>query len=262
MAGCSSVVCSDGCDVTGVQSVGRAFALLEALGTEPSSLTALAKRVDLPLSTTSRLLGTLEDLGAIERLDDNVYRIGPSILQLASGLDRATRLQTLAQEELDRLARRAEEAAGLSVPVGKQMHFVAQVASSQPVQVQDWVGARLPMHLVAAGILALAYESEEFLNDYLSVDLVASTPNSVIDPVEIQLRLEAAHRDGFAWTWEEFEPDINSVAAPILAEDGKLVGALHLHGPASRFPGICRQEFEYDIVRSARWLGRAIRGVQ
>ncbi len=247
--------------MSGVQSAGRAFALLEALGSEPLSLTELARRVGLPVSTAARLLGTLEELGAIERLEGNAYRIGPSILQMASGLDLVSRLQAAAKGELEQLSEQAKEAAGLSVPVGRQMHFVAQVGSSQPVQVRDWVGARLPMHLVAAGLLALAYQDERFVEEYLSGDLDSPTPFSVVRPAQILLRLEAVRRDGFAWTREELETDINSVAAPVFSRDGSFVGALHLHGPASRFPGSGHQVFEREILRAASRLSKAIRGI-
>ena len=79
----SGGVQSGGVQSGGVQSVGRAFRLLEAVGSSPSGLTELARRVDLPVSTTSRLLGTLEALGAVERSDDlGIYRIGASILTI------------------------------------------------------------------------------------------------------------------------------------------------------------------------------------
>lgn len=69
---------------SGVQSVGRAFALLEALSAEHLVLTELARRVELPVSTTARLLGTLSDLGAVERLEDGAYRIGPVMKSIAT----------------------------------------------------------------------------------------------------------------------------------------------------------------------------------
>ena len=42
---------------------------------------------------------------------------------------------------------------------------------------------------------------------------------------------------GFAWAFEEFVDGLNSVAAPIRDARGRVVGAIHAHGPAYRFPG-------------------------
>ena len=44
---------------SGVQSIERAFELLQALAVEPAGLTELSGRVDLPKSTVARMLGTL-----------------------------------------------------------------------------------------------------------------------------------------------------------------------------------------------------------
>ena len=49
-----------------VQSIQRAFRLLQALADEPAGITGLSRRVDLPTSTVARILGTLEEAGAAE----------------------------------------------------------------------------------------------------------------------------------------------------------------------------------------------------
>ena len=68
-----------------VQSVERAFAVLDALGRGPAGVTAIATRLALPKSTVSRLLSTLEELDAVERTADARYRIGPGMTALAAG---------------------------------------------------------------------------------------------------------------------------------------------------------------------------------
>ena len=51
-----------------VQSIERAFAVLRALTAGPAGVTDIAGRVGLPKSTVSRLLSTLEDIGAVEQV--------------------------------------------------------------------------------------------------------------------------------------------------------------------------------------------------
>jgi DNA-binding IclR family transcriptional regulator len=43
-------------------------------------------------------------------------------------------------------------------------------------------------------------------------------------------------RAGYAWGLEEFAEGIDSVAAPVRDARGKAVAAIHVHGPAYRFP--------------------------
>ncbi len=243
----------------GVQSVGRAFRLLEAIGSSPSGLTELARRVDLPVSTTSRLLGTLEALGAVERSDDlGIYRIGASILTMASAADSSENLKALARPELEWLARTCNEAAGLSVAAGYTMHYLDQVDSQQAVQVQDWVGSRLPMHVVASGVVVLAQWPAEAVLGFLERELEAPTKASIAEPKRVRERLERVREAGVAWTMEELESGINAVAAPIITGMGDVIGAVHLHGPAYRFPGTSAARFEECVAAAAARIGEGL----
>lgn len=243
----------------GVQSVERAFRLLEAVGTVPSSLTELARRADLPVSTTSRLLGTLESLGAVERSDDlGTYSIGPSILTMASAADSSENLKALARPELEWLADACDEAAGLSVAAGYTMHYLDQVDSDQAVQVQDWVGSRLPMHVVASGVVMLAQWPSEAVDGFLERELETPTPRALVEPRAIRARLDDVRAAGVAWTMEELEKGINAVAAPIVTGMGDVVGAVHLHGPAYRFPGSNAERFELCVKAAADRVGEGL----
>lgn len=243
----------------GVQSVDRAFRLLEAIGASPSSLTELARRVDLPVSTTSRLLGTLEARGAVERSDElGIYRIGPAILTMASTADSSENLKALARPELEWLAETCVEAAGLSVAAGYTMHYLDQVDSTQAVQVQDWVGSRLPMHVVASGLVVLAQWPTEAVDAFLERELEVPTSRSMSAPDAIRNRLDAVRDAGVAWTNEEFEVGINAVAAPIVTGMGDVIGAVHMHGPAYRFPGADAKRFEEAVTGAADRIGEGM----
>ena len=63
--------------MTTVQSIDRAFGVLRALAAGPAGVTDIADRVGLPKSTVSRMLSTLEELGAVEQVSvGGEYRIG------------------------------------------------------------------------------------------------------------------------------------------------------------------------------------------
>ena len=245
--------------MTGVQSVGRAFSLLEAVGTEPASLTELARRVGLPISTASRLLATLESLGAIERLDDvGMYRIGPSIVKMASSIDSSASLSTIAHPHLEHLARVVGEACGLSVAAGYTMHYINQIDSDQPIQVRDWVGIRVPLHLVSAGLVVMAYWPDEAVESFLERDLYAPTTRSVTDVVKIRERLAKVREQGVSWTAEELELGITSCSAPVFNATGEILCAVSIHGPSFRFPGDNPRSIENELMRSANVLSEAL----
>ncbi len=245
--------------MSGVQSVGRAFSLLEAVGSEPASLTELARRVGLPISTASRLLATLESLGAIERLDDvGMYRIGPSIVKMASSIDSSASLSTIAQPELEQLARLVREACGLSVAAGYTMHYINQIDSDQPIQVRDWVGIRIPLHLISAGLVVMAHWPDEAVDSFLERDLYAPTTRSVTDPTKIRDRLARIREQGVAWTAEELELGITSCSAPVFNGNGEIVCAVSVHGPSFRFPGNNPRKIETELVRAASRISETL----
>jgi DNA-binding IclR family transcriptional regulator len=236
---------------TAVQSVERAFGILEALGEGPATLSEIARSVGLPISTTSRLLATLEGLTAVERIDNvNLYRVGPGIVTIASGVDANRSLAALAADELESLALEANEAVGLSITSGYSVRFIAERRPETSVQLRDWIDTRLPMHLVSSGLVALASWSDEAVDNYLSRPLESRTENSVTDPEEIRRRVRQVRQDGIAWTVDELEEGITALAAPLIASSGDVVGGVNIHGPSFRFPGHRANDFE-KLVRSS-----------
>ncbi len=224
-------------EMSRVQSLERAFAVLTALGDGPAGVTDLAARVDLPKSTVARLLAALAREGAVEQAPgDSRYRLGPRIVSLAAAVRPTRGLVALAHPILVSLAEATGEAAGLSIPDGPSVHYVDQVDSPHPVSVRDWTGTRAPMHTVSSGLVFLASASPAALDAYLARPLERLTPRTVTDPAELRERLRRVLLDGHAWARDEFAEGITSVAAPLSDPQGEVVAAVHVHGPSYRFP--------------------------
>ncbi len=242
-----------------VQSVERTFQILEALAVAELNITEVANRVDLPKSTVSRLLGTLEELGAVERPDGGRYRIGASISALAGAANPIADLVSVARPSLTRLVRSIGEDAGLSVPDGHRVHYVDQVTSENQVQVRDWTGEQLPAHAVASGLVMMARWPEDRLGRFLERPLQAFTEVTVTDPDEVRERLARVRAEGYAWVFEEFAEGLASVAAPVLDAEGRLLAAVHVHGPSYRYPPPGRQdEIAAEVQEAARLLSEQL----
>lgn len=223
--------------MAGVQSVSRAFRILEALATGELGITELAERSGLPKSTVARLTRTLEDIGAVERLDDDGrYHIGPEIVALAGVASPTANLVSIVRPHLRLLAETTGEDAGLSVPDGHRAHYIDQVSSDNDIQVRDWTGARISMHATPSGQVMLASWPEERLSRFLERPLSAYTDATLTEPEELRKRLKTVDTEGYAWAFEELTEGLNSVATALRDTRGRLVGAIHVHGPAYRFP--------------------------
>lgn len=223
--------------VATVQSVERAIDLLEALARGPAGISDLGAATGLPKSTVSRLLATLEGRGVVARMpDDARYRLGDAVGELAGAVTPSRNLVGVARPHLVRLTEDIGEATGLSVADGYDVHYLDQVESPNPVQVRDWTGSRIPLHVVPSGMVLLAHWPAEARQLYLTRPLERFTEATVTDPAALDGRLAAVRREGWAWGREEFAAGINSVAAPVRDDTGAVVAAIHAHGPAYRFP--------------------------
>ena len=223
-----------------VQSIERAFAVLAALTDGPVGVTEVAERAVLPKSTAARMLATLAHEGAVEQLPGETrYRLGPRIEALATGLVTTRSLIAVARPHLAALAASLGEAAGLSIPDRREVHYIDQVdaPNPNPVGIRDWTGSRVPLHAVSSGLVFLAHRPAATVDRYLAAEpLPALTDRTVTDPAAIRERLRAVALAGYAWVHDEFAVGISSVAAGIPDAGGEIVAAVHVHGPSYRFP--------------------------
>jgi IclR family acetate operon transcriptional repressor len=235
-----------------VQSVERAFAVLGALTDGPLGVTDIAERVSLPKSTVARLLGTLQDEGAVEqRTGDSRYRMGERIASLAATVTPGGSIVSIARPDLEELAVLAGEASGLAIPDGFRVHYIDQVDTPNAVQARDWTGTRVPMHAVPSGQVLLAHLPAADLDRFLALPLERFTPRTLTDPPALRARLETVRAEGLAWVHEEFDLGIDSVAAPVLDRAGSAVAAVHVHGPSYRFPRRDASRLAEQVVAAA-----------
>lgn len=224
--------------MTQVESVARAIRILEALAMSPAGLSDISRTVDLPKSTVARLLGTLENVEAVERDEDDgrLFRLGPMVQRLSTAAGGPGQLSAFAYPYLEELTELTNEASGVSIPDGYAVHYLSQADGDNPVQVRDWTGELIPMHVVPSGLVIMAHWPAEQIDRYMSRKLVKLTPSTVTDPEMIRSRLEEVRKLGYVWVYEEFVEGINSVAAPVLDAGSRITAAVHVHGPAYRFP--------------------------
>lgn len=239
--------------MSNVQSVERAFAVLRCLAGGPAGVSEIAERVGLPKSTVSRLLSTLQSIDAVEQLNaGGEYRVAELMVEIASGASPGTDLVAVARPHLAELVGLLDEAAGLSVLEAGDVHYLDQVAGDGLVQLRDWTGERIPAHVVSSGLVMLAHARPEDLDRFLARPLQRFTGRSVTDPRAVRRRLREIAAEGTAWVFEEYSLELNSVAAPVRNAAGRVVAAIHVHGPAYRFPAEGRQaEIAAAVVTAA-----------
>lgn len=245
-----------------VQSVRRAFSVLQSLSLGAAGVSEIANRTELPKSTVARLLATLTEIGAVEQNEVlGTYALGKMIADLSPNARLGQNLVPIVRPYLAELVDEIGEAAGLGVLEGNGVFYHDQVDSHQEVQVRNWTGESVDAHVTSSGLVLLAHADETSLRNYFNQPLQSWTARSVVDPDQLRQRLIEVRAKGFAWCLEEMSEDLNSVAAPIYNAAGVAVGALHAHGPSYRFPGPDRQQqISEAVVRMADRVSQRLAG--
>jgi DNA-binding IclR family transcriptional regulator len=247
-----------------VGSVARAIALLDALAEsdEGGRVNELARRIGVNPSTASRLLGTLEAGGLVDRSPGGPYRLGLKLVALSDRVLGDLDVRDLARPRLTGLVQETGETATLSVPGGGEAITVDFVPSPSSVVSLARLGRPSVAHATAAGKVMLAYGPPE-LAAALERDagLTAFTDRTITDPATLAQQLDAVRAAGIAEAAGEREPDLNALAAPVFGRGGELVAILGLQGPAARLPPSTRRALREPLRTAAAELGRSLGGL-
>ncbi len=217
----------------GVQSIERAFSILEALAGNGGvmSLSALAAETRLPLPTIHRLARTLIDLGYLRQEPSRQYALGPRVLLLAESS--STMLSVVARPHLARLVDELGETANLASLDGDQILYVSQVPSRHSMRMFTEVGRRVLPHCTAVGKAIMADMPPGDVRALLQrTGMPRHTENTITDPETFveQLRWSAEH--GYATDDGEQELGVRCVAVAVPGVRVHL--ALSVSGPAGR----------------------------
>jgi IclR family transcriptional regulator, acetate operon repressor len=217
----------------GTQAIDRAAQLLTLVldSDEPLGVGDLALAAELPKSTASRLLSSLERHGLVRRNGARgKVQAGPAIMRYAHRgvIDR--NVVELAQAPLDTLAERSGETVNLAVPGARGVEHLAQVESRHFLGTGQWVGRTVDYHTTAVGKVLVAYGAAELPPGRLR----RVAPGTVVDRAALEAEFERVREDAFATAIDELEPGLTALAAPVHGPTGDVIAALSISGPTLR----------------------------
>ena len=214
----------------------RAFSVLETFTPQHPALTLseIARRANLPLTTAHRLVGELRASRALERDGDGTYRIGLRLWEIASLAPRGVPLREAALPFLEDLYEVTHENVQLGVREGREVVYIERIAGRRAVGVLTRVGGRFPLHASGIGLVLLAHAPAAVQQEVLGAPLQRFTEHTVTDAGQLERMLERIRRDGFAVSDRQVTVDALSVAAPVFAADGEVIASLSIVSRADR----------------------------
>jgi DNA-binding IclR family transcriptional regulator len=245
-----------------VRAVERALGVLGALAETdaPQTLQVIAERAELSVTTTFRLLRTLQQQGFVTpSADDGRYVLGFRVLELAHALLRQLDVVGIARPFVLDLRNRIGETVSLAVRSGEYHIRALQAEGTQPLRRVMEIGERLPLYAGSVGKLFLAAASDREVEEYLSrTELVPLSEATPTDPQLVWQQIAQVRERGFSESVNERGAGGAGVAAPVHGPDGRVLAALEISGPMTRFTPEVRQAWIELSQATSRDISRAL----
>ena len=180
-------------------------------------------------ATVHRILKSLVEFGFISISESGEYFAGPASLQLAGEAFRNIDISQIAAPHLSKLS----STLGYTAHVGALNQFeaiyIAKQSGATPYSIPSGVGQSMHLHSTAIGKCLLSGFTTEELEGYLSsVELVAKTPNTIVNQDALRRELDSVRERGFSLDDEENVPGIRCIGAPIFDHSGRISHAISM----------------------------------
>jgi len=228
-----------------VNAVERCLAIIETLSgeAEPLDLTEIARRVEVPVSASHRILATLMARGWVvqDPVSQN-YALSLRLSTLAFRNLDARAVPDVVQAVLDKLARRTQEYCRLAIVEGEDLVWVARAqGATTGLRYDPDMGQEIVLHATANGKAWLAtLPEDEALRIVCARGFTARRPlgsRAVAGVDAFRRHLAETRSRGYATAEDEAEAGTAALAVPFFAserEDAPVAGTISIAGPLLR----------------------------
>ncbi|MBU2697912.1 IclR family transcriptional regulator [Pimelobacter sp. 30-1] len=198
---------------------------------EPVSASHIARELGLARSTTYYLLDVLIEHGYVRHhAERRRYGLGIAAHELGSAYQRQAPLRRIAQPIINRLVDEAGHNGHFTILHGSDVvYLIEERAPGRPVLISE-VGVRLPAHLTASGLALLARLPVPQVRALFPSKEAFFTRRGLgpQSPTELRRALTTVRRDGYAFEQGWIMPDLASVSAAAVDDNGLPLGSFTL----------------------------------
>ena len=192
------------------------------------TMTEIAKRAGLPISTAHRLLLELTSQGLLYRAPDGRFRVGLT-LRVVGGRQNGTipGIAERAQHVLADLSEATHRETRLGVLAGMAVAYIEKQPGHRPASMfAD--GRTLPAHATALGRAILAFSAPQLVDVLIRQGLPAYTSRTTTAPDKLRRALAITRLSRFALSRGELEPDHSAIASPVFGPGGEVAAAIEI----------------------------------
>ncbi|MEN7550792.1 IclR family transcriptional regulator [Rapidithrix thailandica] len=212
-----------------IQSVKRAFEILECINQNGNlvRLNDIATSLNLKKTTVHNLLDTLKQLGYVEQdaLSPR-YRITTKFQCLYFPAISVHKLRSDMKPVLQELTNQTRETSYLAMQMGSYFRYELKCEPERSVRISLEMGKEFEMMKTAIGKIFMAH------SEHLPAYFLGKLPEAEAEKLKEEIAL--VRQQGFAYDFEEYEPDLNCTAIPLF-QNHRVIAVLGVSGPAYRF---------------------------
>jgi DNA-binding IclR family transcriptional regulator len=195
------------------------------------TLSEVAALLQVTRSSAYRLLFTLNHLGfVLFDVETKTYALGPEVLRLGYGYLAARDLVEVATPHLVRLRDRTGWSAHLGELQGRDVVYLARVATRRSIASTVHVGTRLPARATTMGRILLSGLSADDVRELYRDEPFSGTGQASL--AEFIEQLVDDRQAGVVVQNSGYEPGVASIAAPIHDTSGRIIAAINISAVA------------------------------
>lgn len=244
--------------------------ILQSVDLSISVLMEIAKHADIRLTEIAqnlnetkprilRSLRTMKHRSFVQRTQSGGYRLGNAILVLGTAASSQIDLVKLASPVLESLSQKVNETVQLRIRDHAEALCIAKFEPSRDLRVHAVVGRRRPLYAGSSKVL-LAFLPPELQLELIPSKLDRLTPRTQVDRERIRADLLAIREAGYCISHGEVSEQLVSVAAPILAFGGSVIGGINIAAPAFRTQQADLDRYVALVTEAAREISEGLSG--
>ncbi|MCD4852682.1 IclR family transcriptional regulator [Arthrobacter sp. AK01] len=191
------------------------------------TLSGLARRADLPLTTTHRLVQELARHGLIEKVSGDELRVGMRMWELGARGSKALGLQEVALPYMEDVQATVRQHTTLAVLDRGSVLYVERLSDPESPLDAAHIAQRMPIHAASSGLVLLAFSDKAYQDGILSQPLEAVTPDTITDPTLIRKHLAEIRQRGHVAIPGIGHMDWIGIAVPVFGASGKIAASLN-----------------------------------
>ena len=217
----------NGNGVEDLRGMSRSLAIIEHLAVRPGRVVDVTQEMGLPWATVHRIITQLTKADFLRRdAETKRYEIGPALWFAGATYMANHRVLRAAIPYLQK----PEQIEGIAVQLAERVRDQAvAIYSAQPYATEiakAQYGYHFPLHCGSKGRVLLAFETPEFIEQYVRRPLDRLTELTITDPEELRKDLEEIRQRGYSVTIADVQPFTGSMAAPIRDFSGRVIASL------------------------------------